>query len=84
MTGFDYDPETGYICAGFARYKPSVPATIGCFSVEEYARGTSPKFTAFPTYSDNDLPVSLNSTNTQFCIKFVIYYKFRKNQNFLD
>lgn len=58
MTGFDYDVETGYICAAFPRIKPSVPVTIGCFSADEYEKMDTPKFTAFPTVADNDLPVS--------------------------
>lgn len=57
LTGFDYDVETGYICAAFPRIKPSVPVTIGCFSADEYDKNETPKFTAFPTVADNDLPV---------------------------
>lgn len=58
MTGFDYDVETGYVCAAFPRTKPSVPVTIGCFSSDDAKNMDSPKFSAFPTVADNDLPVS--------------------------
>lgn len=66
MTGFDYDMETGYVCAAFPRNKPSVPVTVGCFSSDEYEKQQqSPQFTGFPTVADNDLPVS-NSLRATF------------------
>lgn len=56
ITGFDYDVETGYICGAFPRFK-SVPVTIACFSANPDDRTTTPKFSPFPTATDNDLPV---------------------------
>lgn len=58
MTGFDYDIETGFICAAFPRIKHSVPVTVGCFNVEEYDKMDTPQFTPFPSVADNDIPVS--------------------------
>lgn len=57
MTGAHYDVETGFVCAAFPRVKPSVPVTVGCFSTDEYDQMSAPKFTAFPSVADNDLPV---------------------------
>lgn len=52
-----YDVETGFICAAFPRVKPSVPVTVGCFRAKDYNLSSPPKFTAFPSVADNDLPV---------------------------
>lgn len=57
MTGAHYDVTTGFVCAAFPRIKHSVPVTVGCFSADEYDRMDKPKFTAFPSVADNDLPV---------------------------
>lgn len=57
MSSAHYDLDTGFICAAFPRIKPSVPVTVGCFSADEYDQQNTPKFTAFPTVADNDLPV---------------------------
>lgn len=60
MSGFAYDSRTKFMCAGFPSLKPSSPVTIGCFDTEKYPAGSSPVFKPFPSYRDNDLPVSLN------------------------
>lgn len=57
MQGFDYDPATRYICGGFPRMSPSVPVTIACFDTDKYPVGSSPVWTPFSSYWDNDLPV---------------------------
>lgn len=73
MSGFDYDMETGHICGAFPRIKPSVPVTVGCFNADEYDRMDTPKFSAFPTVADNDLPVSKLTRS----MKIIVWYHFR-------
>lgn len=59
MTGIAYDSRTNFMCAGFPSLKRSNPVRIGCFDTKKYAPGSSPVFKPFPSYRDNDLPVSV-------------------------
>lgn len=57
MPGFTVDPRTKFAFGAFPALRHSTPLAIGFFDTEKYPIGSSPKFTAFPTWRDNDLPV---------------------------
>lgn len=57
LTGLVVDPKTKFAFGAFPALKKSSPATIGFFDTEAAPIGSSPKFNAFPTWRDNDLPV---------------------------
>lgn len=54
-----YDDQTKHVCWAFPRINPGIPVTVGCFNYTAYNKLDSPKFTAFPTVADNDLPVRI-------------------------
>lgn len=58
LSGLVVDPTTKFAFGAFPALRHSTPLAVGYFDTEKWPKGSSPKFTGFPTWLDNDLPVS--------------------------